>query len=146
MITNIYTVTGTTFKGSIVFKYDASGTLVAYELDGELNGQQIDWLFTDKFPLKETGIRMFQAIKNFTVQRGELDLSFDAFWNAYGYKVGKKPMAENIWKRMNKADKMGAMAGIKPYNSYLVRHIQQEKAHATTYLNQRYWEQDWGRH
>lgn len=145
-IIKTYTITGTSFKGAMIFKYDFKAVLIGFDLDGELDQKQESWLYSDKFPFTESGIKMFVGIRNFTVHGGELDLSFEYFWNAYGYKIGKKPMAENIWKRMSKADKIGALSGIKPYNSYLVRHIQQAKVHATTYLNQSYWEREWNKY
>lgn len=141
-----YTVTGTSFTGSLIFRYDLDGALASYELDGELTKQQREWLFNGRFPLYEAGIKQFVSIINFTVHGGELDLSFEHFWNSYGYKIGKKPMAENNWKRMSRADKISALSGIKPYNSYLARHLHREKVHATTYLNQKYWEQEWNKY
>lgn len=145
-LTKTYTITGTSFTGAMVFKYDLKGVLIHFDLDGELNDVQKAWLFKGRFPLTEEGIKMFAAITNFTVIGGELDLSFENFWNAYTYKVGKKIMAENIWKRLSKADKIAALSGIKPYDTHLRRHIQKEKAHATTYLNQRYWENEWNKY
>ncbi|QEE51058.1 hypothetical protein FUA48_16180 [Flavobacterium alkalisoli] len=141
-----YTITGTSFEGSLVFKYDLNGSLQSYELDGELNDVQKKWLYNGRFPFNEVGIRTFMSINNFTVHGGELDLSFDHFWDAYAFKVGKKPMAANIWKRMSKADKIAALTGIKPYDAHLRRHLQREKANPTTYLNQRYWENEWNKY
>lgn len=141
-----YTITGSSFTGTLVFKYDVNGVLANFDLDGELSDKQRAWLFSHRFPFQESGIKMFSGIVNFTVFGGNLDLSFDNFWNAYNYKIGKKPMAENIWKRMSKADQIAALSGIKPYDSHLARHIMKAKAHATTYLNQRYWENDFGKY
>lgn len=140
-----YTVTGTSFTGSLVFDYDLNGVLTGFDLDGELTPQQLTWLYSGRFPFNEAGIKMFNAIKNFTVFGGELDLSFENFWNMYGYKIGKKVMAENIWKRMSKADKIKALTAIKPYNSHLARHVRKDKAHASTYLNQRMYENDFNK-
>lgn len=139
-----YNVIGTTFKGLMVFKYNLNGVLVAFECkDVELNETQIQWLFSRHFPYKEQQISQFKAIQNFTVTEGKFDLSFDAFWKAYNHKV-KKVMSEKAWNKLNDSDKMNAIAGIRHYNGYLARKRNMEKAHGSTYLNQRYWEDNWG--
>lgn len=130
------------------FRYQLNGDLVGYEiLSGKLSEKQVKWLFNGgNFPATESimkAVWMPKLRANFEITVGAPELTFEAFWNAYGNKVGKKKMAENLWNRLPKADKIKALAAITDYNRYLSRKPGIDKAHATTYLNQQYWENEW---
>jgi hypothetical protein len=130
------------------FKYRLNGDLKAFEiLEGKLSVTQMKWLFSQgNFPATEIVMKtgwIPKLRKNFEIEVGEPDLSFDAFWNAYAHKVGKKVMAENSWKKLGRATKIKALMGIKRYNNHLRLHPGVAKAHPSTYLNQEYWENEW---
>lgn len=130
------------------FKYHLNGNLYSFTvLEGSLNGKQMKWLFgAANFPTLESIMKtiwMPQLRKNFEITVGEPDLSFEAFWNAYANKVGKKKMAENTWKKLSKANKIKALMGIKKYDNNLRLHPGVQKAHASTYLNQEYFNNEY---
>ncbi|PCI11890.1 MAG: hypothetical protein COB73_00875 [Flavobacteriaceae bacterium] len=139
-----YNIIGTSFTGVMVFKYDLNGILVAFELQDadELKPVQVKWLFSH-FPYKENEISHFRAIRNFTVTEGDFDLTFDMFWDAYKHKV-KREMSVKAWSKLSGSDKMKALVNIKHYDGYLARKRNMEKAHASTYLNQKYFNDQWG--
>lgn len=141
----IYNVIGSSFKGVMVFKYNLSGVLTSFELQDadEFDERQVNWLFRKMFPYKETGIGHFRATKNLTVTEGEFNLVFEMFWNAYKYKV-KKVLAEKAWEKLSDDDKIRAIAGIRHYDAFLFRKRGQDKAYPSTYLAQRYWEDEFG--
>jgi hypothetical protein len=74
-----------------------------------------------------------QAVKEDKV----LEFEFDAFWNKYPIKVGKKN-AQKLWLSLKRVDQqkimdtISAYAKYKPFESY--RHL-----NPTTYLNQERW-------
>ena len=73
----------------------------------------------------------------------ELEASFDAFWEAYGYKRNRRE-AWKVWKsstKMSKKDREAAMAGVEAYKADCER-FERPMCHASTYLNQRRWEDD----
>lgn len=126
------------------FKYHLNGNLKAFEiLEGELSEKQMKWLFSPHFPAIETIMKdtwIPELKKNFEITIGAPDLSFDAFYNSYNHKI-KKVASETAWKRLSVKDRMAALQGIKAYDGMLSRkHV--AKAHPSTYLNQRYWEDD----
>ncbi len=132
-----YTVKGKTSPIVWEFKYDLNGVLREFKLlEGELTEMQRKWLFFHtRFPYTENVIKSWDTvIKNFEVIVGEPDLSFDNFWKAYNYKVGKIP-AEKAWNKLSKSNRLNAFKAIKPYNAYL-RRKGIEKAYAQKYLNQ----------
>lgn len=136
-----YTVTGKNTNIVWQFKYRLNGLLYEFKLmEGELDQKQINWLFVKgKFPYQEAQIKgWINSIKNFKIEVGAPDLSFDTFYDHYNHKI-KKPMSEKAWSRLSKKDQMAAIEYIPTYDKYLARkHV--AKAAPSTYLNQRYWE------
>ncbi|QKX04866.1 hypothetical protein HN014_08030 [Aquimarina sp. TRL1] len=141
-VTTTYTVKSKNYPTIWEFKYDLNGVLTSFKIDGSLNQTQIDWLFSSKFPYKEEVIKKWKSIKNFEIIIGAPDLSFQTFWNVYGYKI-KKVVSERAWKKLSKADRLNALKGVKKYNNFLYRKPGREKANAATYLNQKYWEDEY---
>ncbi|MEZ7494490.1 hypothetical protein QO206_03270 [Leeuwenhoekiella aequorea] len=139
-----YTVTGVNTPVIWQFKFDLNGLLKEFKIiEGSLNDKQIWWLFDkDRFPYIEQRIKGWTAISNLKVEIGEPDLSFEAFWASYNHKV-KKTMSETAWNKLSKRDRIEALKAIKPYDGYLKRKGI-AKAHASTYINQRYWEDNHG--
>jgi len=139
-----YTVTGTNTNIVWQFKYRLNGLLYQFKLiEGQLDEKQTNWLFIKgKFPYTEKQIQGWKAIKNFKIEVGKPDLSFDAFWESYNHKI-KKSMSETAWKRLSQKDQMSAIAYIPTYDKYLHRkHV--AKAAPSSYLNQKYWEDNHG--
>lgn len=129
------------------FKYTLNGNLYAFKvLEGSLTVNQKLWLFQKgHFPSEEAAMKIWQKkLKaNFEIEIGEPDLSFEAFWNAYAHKVGKKKMAQNSWEKLSKANKIKAMMGIKRYDNHLRLYPGVQKAHPSTYLNQEYYNNEY---
>lgn len=130
------------------YQYDLNGNLTAFKiLEGSLSDTQIRWLFASgKFAHNEGVMKtvwMKKLKNNFEISVGEPDLSFTSFWDKYKYKIGKRKMAENSWNKMSKAKKIKAMLGIRDYDNYLHRNPGIGKAHATTFLNQEYYENEY---
>jgi hypothetical protein len=91
-------------------------------------------------PLNEEALKLLAKGKN-NIYPVAQDLSFEAFWKKYNYKVGKKTRAEVLWKCMPDELKQLAMAGVDAYNKWLMgRSV--EKAYPETYLAQRRWENE----
>lgn len=141
-----YTVTGKETDIAFEFCYDLNGDLIAFKIiRGSLTKAQSKWLFSPRFPAYEKYIKLIWMTdpdfqKRFKIEAGEIDLSFETFYNAYNHKI-KKVKAKAAWDQLNKADKLEALKGIKAYNGYLKRKGV-AKANPQAYINQRYWEDD----
>ena len=135
-----YTVTGTNTNIVWQFKYHLNGLLAEFKImEGELDSKQIKWLFIrGKFPYLEDQIKSWRAIKNFKIEKGEPDLSFEFFWQKYRHPIKKKD-TEVFWKNMPIKDKRSAIEHIKTYDNYLQRKGV-AKTNPHRYLNKRYWE------
>ena len=141
--TTTYTARALNTQDLYEFQYDLNGHLKSFKiLEGQLTGQQMKWLFSNSnFPANESIMKTIwlkNLKKHFDIQVGTPDLSFDKFWQLYSHKV-KKQASIKAWDRLSKKDKIEAIKSIESYDKYLARkHI--AKAHAATYLNQRYFE------
>ena len=132
------------------FNYNLNGSLRAFKItEGQLTVNQMKWLFSDcNFPASELLMNTIW-IKNpelkglIEVIKAEVDLTFDAFWNLYDNKVGKRKMAEGLWKRLSKADKILIFINIPKYKNYLKHYPTQQMMYPTTYLNQEAYKNDW---
>lgn len=131
-----------------LFKYRLNGALKSFEIvEGELSLTQRKWLFAQaNFPVLESYMKAVwikELKKNFEVSIGLPKLDFDAFWEAYDYKV-KKVAAQKAWKKLSEANRIKAFMAIEGYNKHLQRK-NVAKAHPATYLNQCYFEDEWDR-
>ena len=72
----------------------------------------------------------------------EEDLSFDVFWNAYDYKIGKKPRAESLWNSLTDPEKTSCLIGVKKYNYWFSTKTGMNKLYPETFLSQRRWENE----
>lgn len=80
-------------------------------------------------------IQLAQKYK-WTLTEIKPDLSFEAFWKAYGNTSGSKIKAEKIWDKMSEGNRNHAINYTKKYKQSLGTTTQ---AYATTYLNGQYW-------
>lgn len=133
-----------------LFKYDLKGNLKLFEIaEGELNAQQMKWLFASaNFPADESIMRTIwmkeiKYLKVFEIEKSVANLSFEALWNLYDNKV-KKFESEKSFKKLKEADIIKCFLAIPGYNKYLQRKGV-AKAHLSTFINQRYFEDDWNK-
>lgn len=127
------------------FTYDLNGNLMAFKiLDGQLTGKQMKWLFSNaNFPAIESVIKTVwipSLKKNFDIEIGEPDVSFEAFWIHYNLKR-HKVRSQKLWEKMSKANKIKAIKALKAYDGYLHRK-KIEKMLPSTYLQNESWEDE----
>ena len=115
-----YRARGKTIGLVFLFKYDLNGNLRAFEIEqGELEQIQIDWLFRGYLPKDIKDVLPFTTLKElyqqllvrmpateqvfvkswfkndemlqkFDISMSPADISFEALWNLYDYKMGRK--------------------------------------------------------
>jgi hypothetical protein len=145
--TTNYTVKSKNSDNVWTFKYDLNGLLLEFKrLEGILSDNQVQWFFfKGHFPYKEVQIKEWigKLKVNFEITIGTPDLSFEALWNLYDNKV-KKFECEKSFKKLKEADIIKCFLAIPGYNKYLQRKGV-AKAHLSTFINQRYFEDDWSK-
>ncbi|MDV6170211.1 hypothetical protein R1T16_17375 [Flavobacterium sp. DG1-102-2] len=125
------------------FKYHLNGVLAEFKiLDGILTDVQVKWLGL-KFPFYEDQVKEWQKnLKdNFEIVIGEPSLSFDVLWEMYDNKV-KKFQAQKFFDKLKEAEKIKCFLAVPAYLRYLTR-TGVAKAHLSTFINQRYFDDEW---
>ena len=145
----LYSVKGKEIGLKFLFKYCLNGHLRSFEIvEGELNGAQMKWLSSPNFPaceiimrtiwMKEKGYR-----DKFDITVSPADISFDALWNLYDYKVGRIA-AEKAFKKLTEADTIKCFVSAPHYKDHQNRK-RLALAHLSTFINSKYYEDDWQR-
>lgn len=112
---------------SIEFTPDAAHQFIRRLLE------ELPTMIDDLKRLKGLGCKL-QHIK-------EIDLSFEAFWSYYSYKVGNKKRTEKLWKELTVQDQHAVLGSVRKYKIF-IRSKGQEQCYPETYLNQRRWENE----
>lgn len=140
-----YTVKSKNSENIWSFKFNLDGTLAAFEiLDGTLNEEQIVWLFfKGKFPYLEEHVQRWQKKlqKNFEIIIGEPDLSFEALWNLYDYKVGRQD-AEKAFAKLKEADIIRCFQAIPAYKKHIANK-RTSLAYLSRFINGGYYKDEW---
>lgn len=139
-----YTLRAKTRNSVWVFKYDLNGIITEVKfLNMGLTQKSLDWLFKDgNFPYKESIIKEWKLdIKLFEIVKESPDFSFETLWNLYDNKF-KKHEAQKNFNKLKEADIIKCFMSIKGYNTYLAKKGT-AKALLSTFINQRYFEDEW---
>lgn len=133
----------------LLFKYDLKGNLKKFEIeDGELSEAQQSWLFNvNHFPANEQKMNFWAKSKSFSskfeVEVSPADVSFEALWNLYNYKI-KRVEAEKCFKKLKEADIIKLFLEVTKYNKYMTKKTH-DKAHLSTFINKRMFEDDFSK-
>jgi hypothetical protein len=135
-----YLLQGTTAKA--VAEYDETGMLSSLKVEGgDVNARR--WLF-QHIPVESEDIETFRHFFGNKVSVSEVpqDTSFNTFWEAYAYKVGKKEKVIQLWQALSEPDRLACLKAIPKYNRWLAQKANIEKLYPQTFLSQRRWENE----
>lgn len=149
-ILTTYRAKGKDIGLEFLFKYDLNGNLKIFEVsEGQLNADQMKWLFaSSNFPACESIIGSVWMVEKrykdkFEIEKATPNLSFEVLWNLYDYKV-KRFDAEKSFGKLKEHEVIKCFTAIPGYNKYLQRK-QIAKAHLSTFINRRYFEDDYNK-
>ena len=131
---------GQQYSGVIRVEYGNSGLISVIENLTDIDNETELVKRLGRIPLHQQHIQHLKA-KGVKITEVPPDLSFEAFWTRYRYKVGKKARAEQLWNNLNQPDRTAALSGIIEYDRWLER-AKVAKAYPETYLSGRRWEND----
>lgn len=150
-----------------LFKYDLNGNYRSNEIsEGVLTPAQIKWLFTgylpkgvsytdekdllsklqENFPaseeiMKTVWMKDERYTKQFDIEVSPADISFNALWNLYDYKVSRMD-AEKQFKKLKPAEVIKCFVEIPFYLEHLKKNPGIGKLHLSTYINKRRFEDE----
>jgi translation elongation factor EF-1alpha len=143
-----YRAKGKTIGLIFLFKYDLNGNLKAFQIEeGELNGEQMKWLFSSSnFPADESIIRSLwmkdeKYTKVFIVEVSPADLSFEALWTLYDNKVDKNDSIKSF-NKLKQGDVIKCFIEVPFYLQYLKKNPGIGKLYLSTYINKRRFEDE----
>lgn len=135
-----YTLTSAKFTGKLVFGY-SEGFLTYFECAAEIKLANYKW-FLENLPLIPSQLKKLADAIPGHMEVVPDDLSFDAFWNAYGKKANRH-RCEPLWNKFSEADRIECLSSIKPYDSYLKRVAYRAKLDPENYLKKEAFRNNW---
>ena len=144
METTVYTLTSPKFAGEVVFKFDESGMMTGFDTAGaKLEAHQMRWLLYDlprtlpELQRKMSTSRFAKLLKRTDYKE---NVTFEEFWDRYDYKaLSSKVKTKKLWDKMKQPDRDRAYNFVPRYDR-MIAQKNIEKKYATTYLNDRLWE------
>jgi len=136
-------LTSKKFNGQILFKYNLNDYLISFEVQADLDESQLIYFY--KFlPWTRSKLFAMQSLPGNEITITEIpdDLSFEAFWNRYNYKVGKKNKVKHIWDNLPEATRVKVLQSVTYYNAWLSK-TGYNKCYPETYLNQERYENEY---
>ena len=130
-----------------LFKYDLNGNLKAFQIvNGELNEDQVQWLFSFHFPateiiIKTKWMKLEKYTNVFEVEHSPADISFEALWDLYDHKVSKLD-AQKAFGKLKQTDIIKCFIEVPFYKKYLEKNPNIAKLHLSTYINKRRFEDE----
>jgi hypothetical protein len=134
-----------------LIKSKSSQAIVEYNQEGLIEGIRFElgetearsWLLT-QIPRQQEQLMEFLG-KYAARLKGEMipaDLSFNAFWNLYDYKVGKKDKTVQLWTALTEAERTACLRAIPRYRQWLSQRPSMERLYPQIFLHQRRWENE----
>ena len=139
---NKYILTSKNLTGEILYGYNTEGELIYFEIKAELDEARRKWIFA-YFPVREEQIEKLKTFKTVQVANIPPDLSFNAFWGDYNYKIGNKKRCEKLWNELNDAERTLVLKSLPKYDFFLKMKNGQAKVYPETFLSQHRWENDY---
>jgi hypothetical protein len=137
-----YRAKGKTIGLVFLFKYDLNGNLKLFEIEeGDLTDKQMTWLYSNNFPAKESLIvnnwmKHQDYIKHFEVEVSPADLTFEALWELYDYKVSKLDSIK-AFNKLKQGDIIKCFIEVPYYLKSLQKNAGIGKLHLSTYISKR---------
>lgn len=136
--------TKTQGKITALLKYSHLGELVLVEIrdyTNRIGPDALQWVY-DQLP-KTCGSAGPKAMHpRVTIVEVDTDLSFEAFWEAFDYKVGTKSRAEKHWNNLDQATRALAMQKVKEYK-FFIAHQNTNRIYPERWLSQKRYENDY---
>jgi hypothetical protein len=132
-----FVLTSPAFEGEITFKYDLKGYLKAFESNAELSDDQVKWLLNNLPKTLEDIDEMRRKKMSGTIKQVYKEITFDMFYNAYGYKEDKQE-AMKVWSKLTAREQQEAYDYIPRYKANLA-HNGVARKYPKTYLRQKPW-------
>ncbi len=129
-------------KQLLLLSYNDGGYLVGFQWLIEPTEQQMVWL-TSNIPWADKHIETIVERSNGKVKVEIVphNIGFEAFWNAFGYKVGDKAKCIKLWDKLKDNERLACIRSFKKYELFLEQKGT-AKVWPERYLSRKYWENE----
>ena len=135
----VFNITHKNSPGSLaILKYNVEDKIMAVEFNPDAENQFIRRL-CEELPRQAKELKNLKGFGCSIQQVQEIDLSFEAFWDYYAYKVGDLKRTKKLWNELTEQDKYAALGFIRRYKIFINKKGQNQ-LYAQTFLKQRRWE------
>lgn len=143
-----FTMLSPKWEGEVKFSYYENGFIRSAEFPEVIDRKAAEF-FSTHFPVHESQIEFFRTSNTVKITRIAADLTFEAFWDAYGRKAGSKEQARQYWdgekRTLNKrpiteTDRADIMGMVKMYSFRYQGAKKEFQPLATSFLHGRVWE------
>ena len=134
---NKYILTSDKFLGEIIFEFDADDRLCHFSNRAQLDDVQWEYVMR-RMPAHSSWVKENFTSDYTTIMHAKADLSFENFWNSYGYKINGRTTCERLWKGLTEAEKIRALSYIHQYKAQVAQAGTALK-YPETYLRTKCW-------
>lgn len=138
-----YILTSIKLKGKILVEFTEHNILSKLEIDPQDATEKFVRWFLQRLPWHENAMTERTYHTLLKIEPVSDDLSFEAFWDKFGNKVGHKERARKLWDNLSDIDKAKCLASIPRYKAYCASHPHIQVLYPETYLSQKRWENDY---
>jgi len=125
------------------FKYHLNGVLAECKMfDGILSDKQIGWL-KQQFPYYQTDVEEWKIKlqQNFDISITPPDLTFNALWELYNYKLSKQD-AIKAFNKLKEPEILLCFIDVPKYLQWLKRNPNVQQLNLATYISKRRYEDE----
>ncbi len=132
-----YSITSPEFEGELTFMYDDNGKLVWFSNDAQLSEAHLVYLHKNFPVIDGLMVRMAGESKTLIIRQTTNEVTFDAFWEAYNFKMDKLD-AQKAWSKLTPDQQNKAFENIPSYKYFLLMRRNQATLYPATYLRGKY--------
>ena len=138
---NKYLIEHAKFKKPILIGFNQFGIICFYD-GADLDEPQSKW-FTANLPLRETDLQWYGKKHQYLrIKPVAMDTSFEAAYEAYNLKIGKKEKARKLWDDLPEVERQLFFRMIGDYKAYLTK-TGYGQAYFEVFLRNHYWKNDY---
>lgn len=137
-----FLITSPKFTGTAELVYNDAGVLVRIDTSGTDMNCSVMHKFKGAVATHIDNLRQSFTPGTTVIETG-FEVTFEMFWNKYGYKVERKRTLA-LWNKMSQAQQVSAYFSIEAYERFLKRKGgKMEKKFPDSYLRSEAYETDW---
>ncbi len=114
-------------------EYSEANCLNKLTFPADLSREAVEYCY-NRIPMDEKDLVDYPGA--WRIEAVPIDLSFNVFWESYGYKIGDKTRTMKLWAALNEGDRIKCLRAVPKYNQWLKLRPNMERLYPETFLKQ----------